>query len=208
MLNAHYEIYDFLGENYILVKFSSGKHPSDQVIGNTDHNVLKAIVTLIKQIPSSKRTYDPVYKTWTIPEDSLLQLKATNLFKSFLWPCLMFAITQPLPNNSSSPWGEKKDKKSWAEDIKTSGAFKVEEPEEFFKNQASAPVPMLTTEDLTKKLSQLIKPYVNFELVAREDYLRGYKIAARRLHPDVAGGSSAAMLELNSLFAQYKESVS
>lgn len=218
MLYAHYEVINMLRVMNMLSSVRSQDDPTQNLVrfvasnsftavktsfSKADYARLQSIIEVIKLIPSSQRSYDPSTKVWTLREDKFRSLmvfwdriqQVANL-DSFLNFSLYSAATTARAARADA-W------KTFQ-----AGTLEVENPEDFFKAPPSAPSAVLSSEELRLKLSQLIKPYINFSLSSREDFLRGYKIAARRLHPDVAGGSAAAMSELNSLFAQYKESLS
>lgn len=177
-----------------------------KIWGNPNWKRIKAISEIVKQIPSTLRSYDDVTDIWTIPRDKFEDVVRKLVDDSFC-PMLVFgqslddfALNKPLNSNTSS--------NSWADAARKQASFKAEATEDFFKNAAPAQT-LMPLEDVRTQLMQLIKPHVpaTLELKDKESFLRGYKLAARKLHPDFNGGDSSKMTQLNYLFQQYKELV-
>lgn len=200
MLYCHCEKFSLASQALVKLKFSGSPNLKNSYISFADKKHLQTCVTLLKQIPAGKRSYDPSTYIWTIPETNLeiveLYLNA-NGGAIIEWADLAAAMNPQTQKN-----------KNWADSLRDAGKVKSESVEDFFKNapgsSTTASAGALTTEALQQRLTLMIKPFVSFELEDRESFLRGYKIAARRLHPDL-GGDAAKMSELNSLFMQYKE---
>jgi hypothetical protein len=217
MIYLHYETFNISANaanamgldstQMVRLKFASNKNRVSLAKYDFD-KVQKNLLPLLKQIPSGKRKYDPVDYVWTIPAstfaiirilvehdgDPSAVIKHKDLYKDFIhfnW------------NQAAEPAS------SWHEQIRESEDFqqKVEAPEDFFKNNTTTITSVMTETEIKQKLALLIKPFINFDLNVREDFMRGYKLACRRLHPDIKGGDAAKMSELNSLWMQYKELV-
>lgn len=194
----------------VKLKFASNK--STVKLQTSDFNRVKTVyLPLLKQIPAGKRKFDVIDNVWTIPAysfDVIRQLveqeTGTGYFSPYmgssnvikhkdLYKDYIFAA-----NDTSS-----KTQKAWHETVREQASFEAEAAEDFFHQ--SVTVHELSATDIQQQLKLLIAPHINFELNGREDFMRGYKIAARRYHPDIKGGDAQKMSELNSLWMQYKE---
>lgn len=199
MLYGHYEKINIAGEDMYSIRFSSKPFKATK-ISNYDWLILNDIVAVIKQIPSGKRSYDPVTFVWTIPENGFRIIVSMLKHVGVVVEHQSLAdFMNPSANNSSKP--------NWADQVRTSQSFKakVESAEDFFKSNIISSATMNESE-IKSKLRSLISPFVSFDLEDKESFIRGYKFAARRLHPDL-GGDPVKMSELNELYAQYKELV-
>lgn len=202
MLYCNYEKYQIQGPygpiDLVKLVFKSSVDPSaGNWMSSVDKSTLQTCVTILKQIPAGKRSYDPSNHVWTIPAAALntIELYLVAYGGALLEHQNLFVAMQPKTEQTA---------KHWAEDLRASGKVKAEATEDFFKNSAPVSSGTLDSNTLQQRLILLIKPYISFDLNDRESFLRGYKIAARKLHPDL-GGDAAKMSELNSLFMQYKE---
>lgn len=213
MLYIHYEdmpiaqdIVDVSGGSLepVMIKFKFSSSSINCVLNfKRDGEMMNQLIFLIKQIPASHRSFDPVDYIWTIGESKFEPLKMLVNAQDKTRPFCCYhsdlnAFIYP-------PKVEKKDQ-SWAEEIKARHNFKTEQPEDFF-HSVSAESLVLNQSTIETKMLQLIKPYINFEpaLGNKMDFGRAYKLAARRLHPDLATGDASKMSELNMLWMQYKE---
>jgi len=192
MLYIHYE--QFKLADVDAVKLIFGTKTNHIIVGNLAWEQSKQIINLFKQIPSSKRSFDPVTKIWILPESILkLLLVMPDLGKTAHND--LDAWLNPPKNQDSFKWYDNAN-------------IKTEAPEDFFHAHTASSSCVLTETELQNKLVAIVEPLVTFKLSSKEDMVRGYKLAARKLHPDLNGGSAKSakrMSELNSLWMQYKE---
>jgi hypothetical protein len=194
MLYCHYQMLDIGGIEMMKLVFSSQSRHANRLLSH-DFETAKPIIHLIKQIPSAKRNYDPIWKVWTIPAThfSIIiglvpqgnDIQHTNLDEF---------INPPIP-----------EQKKWYDNAN----IKAESAEDFFHSHSPVTSSLMTETELKQRIAaiiyEVIIPSYDLENGTKQDLLRAYKLAARRLHPDVIGGNAALMSELNSLWMQYKE---
>lgn len=196
MIYCHYE--NFTINTHIdgtitkLTKLVFSSHNiSLNMYGKYNFEILKAYIFAIKQIPVSERTYDPKYKIWIILTDKFEVLKR-------LWESTHpnMCISHP-------------DLKLWIEGKEGyKSEFEAREeqkPEDFFYS-TSQPVgqPKVDMETARKQFVDfLIRQSI--QVFENGDLIKSYKLAARKLHPDLNGGDSSKMSELNMLWQQYKQ---
>lgn len=217
MIHLHYEMFNISAKaaeamgldstQMVKLKFTSNK--STVKLQTSDFNHFKATyLSLLKQIPAGKRKYDATDNVWTIPAaafDVIKQLiehhggtqavlRHKDLYADFI-------LATDKNNNS-------KNQKVWHETVREQDSFQAEAAEDFFHaHTISVDTQHIGT--IQNKLLELIKPFMPMPEdeteLTREWFMRGYKIAARRYHPDIKGGDAQKMSELNSLWMQYKE---
>jgi hypothetical protein len=177
------------------LKFNSSERNLNAPLKRLDYKNVQGILESIKQIPAGQRSYNPQFKIWTIPEETFIVVeilvKIINPKGMVPWNNL-FPQTST-PNSNNEDWTGEALKRA-----------KVEVPEEFF-NSYSVVSEALAPSVLQEKLQAIVRPYVLNAPETREDFIRAYKITARKLHPDMATGNAKLMTELNSLWMQYKE---
>jgi hypothetical protein len=187
---VHYERVTIGDQKLIKLAFSSSA--TRVHLHFTKDPEFTTVITLLKQIPAGKRDYNPATRIWTVPESALEIFETLNI-DVFEHPNLDAFINPPSQSEAKA--------KHWADSLRDQ--VKVEAAEDFFKG---SPVisGVSNPEALQQRLTAIISRYVSFELKDRESFLRGYKLTARKLHPDF-GGDAQKMSELNELWAQYKE---
>lgn len=213
MIHLHYEMFNISAKaaeamgldstQMVKLKFASNKNIVK--LSTLDFNKIKSdYLPLLKQIPAGKRKFDPLDNVWTIPASAFAVLKQIVEINSGSPQAVIrhkdlyadFILASNQNNNSAT-------QKAWHETVREQASFEAEAAEDFFHQQTITTTMPVT--DIQAKLRELILPFATFELNTREDFMRGYKIAARRYHPDVKGGDAQKMSELNSLWMQYKE---
>lgn len=160
---------------------------------------------MMKQLPSSRRSFDPVDNIWSIPLESfdIIFAQATKQLHSGL-PDGLNSFIHPPKRHTQSAWEQK---------IKSNN-IKAEEVEDFFYGNVAESIRM-PIDQIRTELIKIMSPYVSFDfdkynddITDRAVLLRGYKLTARSLHPDnQRTGNAALMSQLNQLWAAYKEVV-
>lgn len=193
MIYIHYEQFKLADVDAIKLVFSSSKTSPSIIIGQSDWNKVKELSNIFKQIPSGKRSYDPIVKMWILPESILKVL-------------LVMPDLGKTAHNDLDAWlnpPKNQDNFKWYDNAN----IKAEAPEDFFHAHTASSSCVLTETELQAKLLSIVKPFMKMpedDNLNKEWFLRAYKITARKLHPDL-GGDANKMSELNMLWNQYKE---
>lgn len=151
---------------------------------STENLLFKLCVPILKQPPSTVRSFDEATKVWsytgTTGEAVLNGLKAVCASLGGITPVEVEDLTEQCRSGRI-----RLDKKR----AKPLGA------EEFFYNHGVASSsPTLTKEQILEKLSNILGPEVTKS---------AYRKAALRLHPDRNNGDGSRMSELNMLWGLY-----
>lgn len=218
MLTMHYEVVNLPASlnpdgpdkgEFIMIraKFSSSYNDARIINFKRDGDYLtKHIVHMIKQIPSGYRTYDPATFIWMFPQKNFALIELLMKGQPSIKTTEATRLHTSLDDFISPPT---RKERIWADDLFDSGKIKVEAAEDFF-NAGINSGEVIVPEDVKSKFIALIRPVISFDITInaeRDVFLRGYKLAARKFHPDLAGGDAAKMSELNMLWSQYKEVV-
>jgi len=156
------------------------------------------VVSMLKQIPSSQRSYDQPNKVWTI-----LETKWNTLIEIFRALNFEFKCYNNLYVDCVD--------KDW-DGRKTAYEKVVIDPTEFFYENAdergtlSSPSD-LTIEQIEESLRELlsITKDVTFSIITESDLKKFYRKAAMKFHPDLNGGDASKMTELNYYWQQYNQ---
>lgn len=192
MLYCHYEHFTVVDKNLTKLKFSSDtRRPA--MVGDLNFINLKTCVEIIKQIPASLRTFEPYQNIWTIPASSF------NLART-LWES-----TKKIDVNNFIPHA---DLKRWAdglEGVVLEHEKTAPKPEDFFYNTGQVIGGPKVSKDQARMTLVDFLTREAITVFENGDLIKSYKIAARKLHPDLNGGDASKMSELNMLWRQYKE---
>lgn len=176
------------GTKLTKLKFSSYSH-LNKIQGTNDFQKLKELVGFIKQIPATSREYDSKLNIWIIPRAQFNNLE--GIFKT------IYSIDTK----------EHTDLKRWAEgllEVEPEQVNAAPKPEDFFySTQQPVGQPKIDKETARKLFVDFISRE-SISVFENGDLIKSYKLAARKLHPDLNGGDARKMTELNSLWQQYK----
>lgn len=198
----HYAIIDLPKGKFVQLKFCSNEFPTWSITENKnvffvskqDWNLVAApLVTMIKQIPSTKRVWDAKNYTWTIPEDVWQRIAIVaknglgcklkehkNLYQDFIY----YNPQKPIEAPSADE-------------------FFYQQTENFSTNQSTE----ISKEDIENKLRELLElnPDLTFSIVKFDDLKKLYRRAAMKFHPDVNGGDASKMTELNYYWQEWQK---
>lgn len=194
MLFVHYENISVLGRPYVKLKFSTSGM-SAQMNGASNFKLVKECVDYLKQIPATSRTFEPGTLFWTIPTSNFTLLKG------------IYIKLDKVPDTNFILHTDLKRWNAGLEGVVLEHEKVAPKPEDFFYSTAQ-PVgqPKVDIETARKTLVDfLIRESI--QVFENGDIAKSYKIAARKLHPDLNGGDASKMTELNFLFQQYKSLV-
>lgn len=176
------------GTSLTKVKFSSYAN-LNKIQGTNDFQKLKELVGFIKQIPATSREYDSKLNIWIIPRAQFDNLE--GIFKT-----VYFIATK-----------EHTDLKRWAEglpEIEPEQVNTAPKPEDFFYSTQQPVGQSKIDKETARKLFVDFISRESISVFENGDLIKSYKLAARKLHPDLNGGDARKMTELNSLWQQYK----
>lgn len=207
MLYCHYEHFTLniksplgLGagsvQPYTRLMFASYTNKSSVAYASFAH-LKDIIIPLIKQIPASQRSFEPLYNIWTLPTYTydtlrkLLDAVASHVKVTFI---------------------EHFNLEAWLDDpdgSKAARSAKAVKPEDFFYNttqpttSGTMPIALLEAklEELLKEVDTLIK----LPSLSKEEKAKLYKKAARKFHPDLNMGDAKKMTEFNYLWQEYSK---
>lgn len=194
MLYCHYEHFTVADKKLTKLKFSSDLF-KPLMYGNINVLNLETCVIMIKQIPASERTFESLLKIWTIPTPSFDILRT-------LWDKSNIIIENNFISHA--------DLKRWAEGLE--GVVLEHEktapkPEDFFYNTGQVIDGLKVSKEQARMTLVDFLTREAITVFENGDLIKSYKIAARKLHPDLNGGDATKMTELNFLWQQYKELV-
>jgi hypothetical protein len=157
--------------------------------------VFKAVVPLCKWPPLSNYSYEPTIKVWsyfgqygvagTYGEEVIKKIQ--TVVEALMQPFKAFEIEDlagQAVNDRVDLSGAKRKPKMSAEEF-------------FYNHGVAQSAPVMTREQLEKKLTVIL----NTSIVDK----KSYRAAAMRLHPDRNNGDSKGMTELNYLWQEYQK---
>lgn len=176
-----------------MISFTFSLSPNNFIIWRMRDNSNFAVYhSLLLQIPSGERSYDPNTKVWTIRKE-----KFDTIFQFF--DATAMILHGDITNDIVKGWtafdaeDEERRKKQKA----------APAAEEFFYHysQPTTTRASLSLDDLVSKITQLILDAG----ISETDLSVAYKKAVRKLHPDVNNGDGSRMSELNMYWQQLKQ---
>lgn len=198
----HYARIEFNGKRLVQLLFCSRDHLDYSLTEqknkaftskNDWRQMAIPVVSMLKQIPSNQRNYDNENKVWTILEtkwDALIDILKVMGFKFKSYTNLYIDLIDIVPVAYAKT------------EVPKIEDFFYNEPIDY-ENQLVSSGP--TIEDIINKLNELLETKISIDKAYSIDLKKLYRKAAMKYHPDLNGGDTSKMTELNYYWQEYQK---